>query len=236
MSDMGFRDIKPNEVEVRVGTENEKGVTLLLYKNARTDAAILDETVGPDKWQCKFYEIKGVLFCSVGILTDNGWIWKDDCGTESNMEAQKGEASDAFKRACFKWGIGRELYTAPFIWVPSSLYATFKKSNGKDSCKDRFAVSRLTVESGQIKELELFNETSGKTVYPRCEAGKNKAADLTPIRERYKAWCLATGADSKAGMDLLAAAVGADSLNALTEAQVMQACDVMDGAIGGEEF
>ena len=47
----------------------------------------------------------------------NCWVWKWDCGTESNTEKEKGEASDSFKRACVNWGIGRELYTAPQIWI-----------------------------------------------------------------------------------------------------------------------
>ena len=117
---MKFRDLTSEEIEVRVQSvaKNDKGVILLLYKDARVDQNILDETVTPKHWQKDYYEANGILFCKVGINvgaltgTYDTWVWKSDCGSESNIEAQKGEASDAFKRACFNWGIGRELYTA----------------------------------------------------------------------------------------------------------------------------
>lgn len=109
---MKFRPLKAEEIECRIGTVSQsgKGLSLLLYKDARCDANILDETVGVENWQNEFYDCKGTLFCKVGIRTNHDgnvfdWVWKDDAGSPSNMEAQKGEASDAFKRACFKWGM-----------------------------------------------------------------------------------------------------------------------------------
>jgi len=130
---MKFRKLKAEEIDVRVGTviNNAKwqGVTLLLYKDARVDMDILDETVGSNCWQRKHYEVKGNMYCSVGIKCDNEWVWKDDCGTESNTEKEKGEASDSFKRACVNWGIGRELYSSPKIMVACELE---KDSRGKD--------------------------------------------------------------------------------------------------------
>lgn len=118
-----FRLLKADEIECRVSTINEKGLTLLLYKDARVDQNILDETVGPERWQRTHTVINDNLFCSVGIRFDSDnqheWVWKQDVGVESNTEKEKGQASDAFKRACFNWGIGRELYTAPFIWIPT---------------------------------------------------------------------------------------------------------------------
>ena len=108
---MKFRDLTPEDIDVRVQSVKEKGLVLLLYKNARVDMNILDETVGAENWQREHYECKGNLFCRVGIRTclkDNAevaeWVYKSDCGTESNTDAQKGEASDSFKRACFNWG------------------------------------------------------------------------------------------------------------------------------------
>lgn len=97
---MKFRDLTAEEIEVRVSRCNNWGVDLLLYKTARVDADILDETVGPDNWQCRFYEHKGTMFCSLGIriTREDGtseWVWKDDAGSPSNMESVKGEASDA---------------------------------------------------------------------------------------------------------------------------------------------
>lgn len=114
-----MRALKANEVEVRVGTVGAKGVTLLLYKNARVDSKILDEEFGAMNWQCDFKEIKGNLFCGVGVWDDKKkqWVWKWDCGTESNTEKEKGEASDAYKRASFKWQLGVELYNSPFIFL-----------------------------------------------------------------------------------------------------------------------
>lgn len=114
-----FRTLRADELEVRIGQVSKAGApkqwcTLLLYKDARADMNILDETVGPFNWQRKHYTLKNVIYCSVGIKgADGNYVWKDDAGTESNTEAQKGESSDSFKRACVNWGIGRELYTSP---------------------------------------------------------------------------------------------------------------------------
>lgn len=114
-----MRALKPDEIEVRVGTVGAKGVTMLLYKNARVDRQILDETFGQMNWQDRYSEHKGNLFCSIGVYDADKkeWVWKEDCGTESMTEKEKGEASDAFKRAGFRWGIGIELYSSPFIFM-----------------------------------------------------------------------------------------------------------------------
>lgn len=114
-----FRTLKADEIDVRIGQVTAGGVMLLLYKDARADMNILDETVGAENWQREHYEVKGNMFCKVGlyIAQQDHWVWKSDCGTESNTEKEKGEASDSFKRACVNWGIGRELYTAPVIYI-----------------------------------------------------------------------------------------------------------------------
>lgn len=150
---MNFRELTAEDIEVRVQSVKQNGLVLLLYKNARVDMAILDETVGAENWQREHYECKGNLFCRVGINTrDNGWVWKSDCGTESNTEAQKGEASDSFKRACFNWGIGRELYTSPFIFVGAD---KCNIQNGK--CYDKFAVEKIKIENKKIVGLSIMN-------------------------------------------------------------------------------
>lgn len=115
-----MRALKADEIEVRVGQVYEKGVSMLLYKNARVDMAMLDEEFGTFGWQRDHKEIKGNLYCGIGVYDQakECWVWKWDCGTESNTEKEKGEASDSFKRAGVCWGIGRELYTAPFIFMP----------------------------------------------------------------------------------------------------------------------
>lgn len=166
---MKFRDLKAEEIEVRVSRVFDAGVELLLYKDSRCDMRILDETVGPENWQNRFYECKGTLFCKVGInvCRDAGtgyheWVWKDNAGAPSNMEAQKGEASDAFKRACFTWGIGRELYTSPRIFVYADKCEKIQPGkNGKMQCYDQFRVEKVRIEDGQITGLSIWNDTTG---------------------------------------------------------------------------
>lgn len=163
-----FRDLRADEIECRVQSVKENGLVLLLYKDARVDMNILDETVGASNWQREHYECKGNLFCRVGINVDyeiHGesakWVWKSDCGTESNTEAQKGEASDSFKRACFNWGIGRELYTAPFTWIPAEKCNIKDGKNGTKQCYDRFVVEKIIIENKQIVALAIWNVTKG---------------------------------------------------------------------------
>ena len=160
-----FRDLQPDEIEVRVGEVYEKGLTLLLYKNARCDMAILDEVMGPMNWQREHYECKGNLFCRVGIRHQDEWVWKSDAGSPSNFEAEKGEASDAFKRACFNWGIGRELYTAPRIWAPADRVNLKKNAKGKWACYDEFAVVKTVIENHVIQCLAIKDMTTGKNAF-----------------------------------------------------------------------
>lgn len=166
---MNFRDLTKDDIEVRVQSVKKNGLVLLLYKNARVDMNILDETVGAENWQREHYEVKGNMFCRVGIniaptidmsgsegvayISDH-WVWKSDCGVESNTEAQKGEASDSFKRACFNWGIGRELYTSPFIWIGEGKY----KLNDKGQCSDFFSVEKIKIENKRIVGLAIRND------------------------------------------------------------------------------
>ena len=116
---MIFRKLKADEIECRIGSINSRGFTMLLYKDARCDMNILDETVGEFNWNRDHKEIKGVVYCGVGIYNADAdrTVWKWDAGSESYTEKEKGEASDSFKRACVNWGIGRELYTAPLIFI-----------------------------------------------------------------------------------------------------------------------
>ena len=115
-----FRTLRADEIDARVGTAKDggKGVSLLLYKDARCDQNILDETVGPYNWQRSHSRDNANCIVSIWDKEKQQWISKEDTGTESKTEAEKGLASDSFKRACFNWGIGRELYSAPFIWIP----------------------------------------------------------------------------------------------------------------------
>lgn len=164
---MKFRYLTADEAEARVSTVSSKGISLLLYKDARCDMRVLDETVGAENWQREHYECKGNLFCRVGIKCGEGWVWKSDCGTESYTEKEKGESSDSFKRACFNWGIGRELYTAPFVWVPSE--GKDGKTNydldDKGKPKANFEVTYMAVENGKIIALNIENTRKRRTVF-----------------------------------------------------------------------
>lgn len=162
-----FRKLKANEIECRIGLIKENGLTLLLYKDARVDMNILDETVGPLGW--KREHTRDNKNCIVSIYDEDKkeWVSKEDTGTESNTEAEKGLASDSFKRACFNWGIGRELYSAPFIWV-DSLSCNITQSQGKYKCNDKFSVIKLTYkQNGDIDGLCIKNAKTGKIVFTK---------------------------------------------------------------------
>lgn len=178
---MKFRRLKASEIDARVSTISEKGCSLLLYKDARVDQNILDETVGPENWQRSHEVINGNLFCNVGIKvarTDGvgEWVWKQDVGTESYTEKEKGQASDAFKRACFNWGIGRELYTAPFIWINTD-GVKLEEKGGKRTTYDTFSVKSIGYDKeGNINQLTIYNNKKKKVVYT---LGKSDIAPMT---------------------------------------------------------
>lgn len=163
-----FRPLAADEIEVKIKKITSSGAVLLLYKTARTDMDILDQTVGPDAWTNDYREIKGNLYCGIAINTEAGWIWKWDCGIESREDDEgnekKGEASDAFKRAGFRWGIGRELYSAPYIFVASPLIQ-ITVQNGKQKSSDKFSVEKIAYEDGKIIGLALRNDTIGKRCF-----------------------------------------------------------------------
>ena len=191
-----FRDLRADEIECRVQSAKQNGLVLLLYKDARVDMNILDETVGSACWQREHYECKGNLFCRVGICVETKkgdsifpeWIWKSDCGTESNTEAQKGEASDSFKRACFNWGIGRELYTSPFIWIGDDKCNIKETKNAQGrpvySCYDKFIVQNITIENKQITALSIYNTTKKCLAY---SFAKNEAPQVHTCADCGKA-------------------------------------------------
>ena len=156
---MKFRTLKASEIECRVNQINEKGLTLLLYKDARCDMNILDETVGPMNWQRKHN--RDNANCIVSIYDENKKIWveKEDTGIESNNQAEKGLASDSFKRACVNWGIGRELYTAPFIYISADKCKIQKNDKGKFITYDKFRVGAINYDTNKnINGLIIINQ------------------------------------------------------------------------------
>lgn len=161
-----FRDLTAGEIECRVSTCSEKGISLLLYKDARCDMNILDETVGAMNWQRRHTRDNANCIVEIWCAEKNQWIAKEDTGTESYTEKEKGQASDSFKRACFNWGIGRELYTAPFIWVNASdCNMKQDQKTGKWTTFDKFEVVDITIENKRIAGLSIRNCKTGNIVY-----------------------------------------------------------------------
>ena len=166
---MEFRLLRPDEIDCKVKQVAKWGVMLLLYKDARCDMNILDETVGPENWQRAHEVINDNLFCNVGIrfVRENGfgeWVWKQDVGTESMTEKEKGEASDAFKRACFNWGIGRELYTAPRMYVYADDLSKLEEDRGKWKCGDTFTVQDVQYIDRKICYVRIRNMKTKKEI------------------------------------------------------------------------
>jgi hypothetical protein len=164
---MEFRLLKAEEIECRIAqiTNGGKGLSLLLYKDARVDQNILDETVGAMNWQRHHSRDNANCTVSIWDAEKKQWVEKEDTGTESNTEKEKGLASDSFKRACFNWGIGRELYTAPFIYV-SADNCNIKEYNGKFKCYDKFVVEKIAYDDDRnIVSLAIKNVTKGKRCF-----------------------------------------------------------------------
>lgn len=179
-----IRLLRADEIECRIGTVSEKGISLLLYKDARADMKILDEVFGSMNWQRKHEVIGGSLYCTVSVW-DAGkeqWISKMDVGTESHTEKEKGQASDSFKRACVCLGIGRELYTAPFIWISSDKVRIEKRQDGKFYTQDKFIVSDISYneENRVITGLVIVNR-DGNNVY-ELKARKSTVSDQPEVR------------------------------------------------------
>ena len=190
-----FPLLTADQIEVKVKQVSAKGAVLLLYKTARTDMELLDKVVGPMNWAVDYREIKGNLYCGIGITEDGEhWVWKWDCGIESRADGdgneKKGEASDAFKRAGFKWGVGRELYTSPFTFAKVE---TEKNDRGQFVMKDKFArfkVAEIAYEGRSVSRLVITDNKGavvfsfGKGAMPvgsteaAQEAGKKKLEEL----------------------------------------------------------
>lgn len=167
MKDLQFRTLRADEIEVRESGTKNGWTSFLLYKDARVDMRLLDEVVGCFEWQREHKELKGVIYCGVSIWNKelSAWITKWDAGKESNTEAEKGEASDSFKRACFNWGIGRELYTAPTILIKQA------DMNGQ---RLYLRVSEITYNDKREISSLVLKDKDGKVwfTYPRRKAAE----------------------------------------------------------------
>lgn len=162
--ELKFRNLRADEIDVRIGSVNKGGASLLLYKDARADMNILDETVGPLNWQRKHEVIDGKLFCTISVFDPdkNEWVSKQDVGTESYTEKEKGQSSDSFKRACVNLGIGRSLYTAPNIFFFTNQLDKYTIENGKAKCYDTFSVADIQYDNlNNIANVTIRNNSNG---------------------------------------------------------------------------
>ena len=210
MEQLKFRNLRADEIEVRVGAttkEKEKDAqgnyvkdskgnyvekvthfTFLLYKNARCDMAILDETLGVMNWQAKYYQVKNTMICSVGINVNYNdptkephFIWKDNGGDDDfTTEQVKAECSDAFKRACFLIGVGRGLYSA------SKLYMRIERTE-ENTEKSYYGVSDISYdENGNITKVVIYNKKTNKNVLTATlKANAPKKAENKPKNEDF---------------------------------------------------
>ena len=192
---MKFRLLRADEIDCRIAQIDKNWATLLLYKDARVDQNILDETVGCMNWQKRY--VRENANCIVGIWDEEKkqWVEKEDTGTESFTEAEKGLASDSFKRACFNWGIGRELYTAPGIIVfprkdikykngGKEVDEFFEYKEGKYTTKTRFEVEIITYdENNAIKDL-IIRDNKGNERF--TQVSKELEQDLNKITLQFK--------------------------------------------------
>ena len=152
---MEFRTLSASDIDCRIQSIGQNktgavGATILLYKDARVDMRMLDEVVGAMNWQREHKLIGDRLYCTVSIYnSENGqWISKSDVGIESNTAKEKGQASDAFKRACFNWGIGRELYSAPFVYIQLDK-SEYSERNGKLTSNAKFKVKDIAYDENR---------------------------------------------------------------------------------------
>lgn len=193
MKEIKFPLLTRDDIELRIGQMSKDGTkaSLLLYQDARCGMKYLDQVVGANKWQKKYYEVRGLVICSLGIYDDElqQWLWKDDTGTAGSIEEEKSIISDSFKRCCVCWGLARELYTSPTIWVKV------------ESKYDKFYVKSISYnEQREIKSIEIVNEKH-ELVYsyglgakvsnnaPKNENNTNKSQleeDIDLIKQYFK--------------------------------------------------
>ena len=192
-----IRTLRADEIECRVAqvkqTRNGVGCSLLLYKDARCDMSILDEVYGATNWMREHVIIDGRLYCNLSVwdAEKSLWVTKQDVGTESNTEKEKGQASDSFKRAGTNWGIGRELYTAPFIWIALA-DGEYTSQGERVRCNQTFKVSEISYsDSRKISGLVIvdkkgneryrFGSEAKPKEEPKIAAATAKANDVKKL-------------------------------------------------------
>ena len=194
---MKFRLLRADEIDCRIAQIEKNWATLLLYKDARVDQDILDETVGVMNWKKDYQLIDGQLFCTISIWDEEKkqWVGKQDVGIESFSQEEKGRASDAQKRSAFCFGIGRELYTAPGIIIFPRKDIKYKNNGkevdefyeykeGKYTTKTRFIVEIITYdENNAIKDL-IIRDNKGNERF--TQVSKELEQELNKITLQFK--------------------------------------------------
>ena len=209
-----FRALRADEVDVRPVANDESKATLLLYQDARCAMNILDSTLGSMAWQKDYYEAAGLLFCKIGIYDSesNQWLWKSDTGSKSNIEEDKGLASDAFKRAAVAWGIGRELYTAPRITI-----ALTEKDLFNDKLCQSFHVGNMEVKDGVITALTILDKRNNvRFSYPKGQAptfneNSTPLSNSEKLKKFYSSMKETKGVDTERLNDFFKFYMGADN-------------------------
>lgn len=177
---MEFRTLKANEIDCRIQSLGQKngavGAVVLLYKDARVDMRMLDEVVGALNWKREHAIIGDRLYCTVSIYNEHTgeWVGKSDVGTESNTEKEKGQASDSFKRACFNWGIGRELYSAPFTYINLQKGEWYEGKDGKPKSHAKFTVKEISYDENRNINKLIIVDSKGAV---RFTMGGNAAPE-----------------------------------------------------------
>ena len=202
-----IRLLRADEIDCRPQTVKAGGCSLLLYKDARCDMNILDETYGSLNWKREHTRDNHNCIVSVWNNEMQQWISKEDTGTESNSEAAKGLASDSFKRACVNFGIGRELYTAPFIWIKLSSGETYTDSKGRTQLavglkffvkeieyKDR-VITGITISDGKTDRFTVHGTDYTQPKPADFSAAEKKLAEAKTQDELVAAWASLSGAE-----------------------------------------
>lgn len=156
--ELNFRNLKAEEIEVRVGqvAKENSWISLLLFQNSRVAMDLLDETVGKKNWKREHSRDNKNCTISIWDSEKKEWVGKEDTGVESFSDKEKGLASDSFKRSAVNWGIGRSLYSAPKIF----LYGDANKLKS-----DKYSVKHIKYdEQDNIVELIIVNK-KGENVY-----------------------------------------------------------------------
>ena len=239
---MEFRTLHADEIDCRVAQIDKTWCTVLLYKDARVDQNILDETVGCMNWQNHYS--RDNANCTVAIWDEDKkeWVEKENTGTESFSEAEKGLASDSFKRACFNWGIGRELYTAPSIFITprkdikyrnggKEVDEFYEYKDGKYTTKTRFWVELIDYDDNKrIKDLIIRDN---KNNIRFSELTKEKEKELFEIYTTMKKYIeAAEKKDERFDREKLYEHYKAKSDTQLTYEQMKDAIEILKKKVG----